>query len=105
MNSASMCQPLLSCVPPLVVVRVPAHDLGQARVEVDAGGEAELLVDLRGVDRIPQVVPLAVGDGPHPAPVGSAEVEQFGGQLPVGELDAAADVVDLTGAASPEHVL
>ena len=46
---------------------------------------------------------LAVGDELHHGPVGAEQAQQMLGDLSVGELHAAADVVDLAGPPSVGH--
>ena len=64
------------------------------------GCVAELVADLGDVDRVAQVVARAVVDLLDAVPVGAGRLEQPAGELLVGQLGAAADVVDLAGAAA-----
>ena len=63
------------------------------------GRVAELAADLGEVHGVAAVVALAVLDVLDHVPVGAAGLEQQVGELPVGQLGAAADVVDLAGPA------
>ena len=64
----------------------------------DLRGVAELAGDLGDVDGVAAVVALAVRDVVDRVPVGAARLEQPVGELLVGQLGPAADVVDLAGA-------
>ena len=72
---------------------VAASPVGEVRLRP----VAELRADLRVVQGVPLVVALAVLDVRDAVPAGPAGRQQQPGQLPVGQLGAAADVVDLAG--------
>src|SRR3954468_6060629 len=97
---------LLERAPPRLVVAVPGHRVGKALLERHLRLVAELGADLVVGQRVAVVVTLAVLDVLDVrVPTATARLEQPLGQLAVGELDAAADVVDLAGAAALEHEL
>ena len=88
--------------PPGLVVAVPGDGLGQALVEVVGGGPAEL-ADPAGVQRVAPVVAWPVGHELDHVLAGAERGQDAAGQLQVGDLVAAADVVDGAGLAAPQH--
>src|SRR4051812_17230164 len=89
-------------LPPAPVLLVPRHGPGQAFVEGHLRRVPELARDLGDVHGVAPVVALAILDALHGVPAGVRGREQPLGQLGVGELGAAADVVDLAGPAALE---
>src|SRR5690606_892860 len=82
-------------LPPGPVLAIPGHRLRQAGGEVLGRAVAQLGGELAVVQRVAGVVTLAVLDVPDHVPALSARLQQQPGQLLVGQLPAAADVVDL----------
>ena len=97
----------LQRLPPGAVVAVPGD--GRARGPSSNGDRrrvAQLVADLGDVQRVPPVVALAVVDAVAPVPVPARSPSSSTlGELPVGQLGAAADVVDLAGPALLERQL
>src|SRR4051812_26574788 len=86
----------LQRAPPRLVIAVPLHRRREPVVEAGPWLVAELRPDLRVVERVTPVVALAVLDVVDVGrPVPTACVEQPLGEIPIGQLDATADVVDL----------
>src|SRR4029450_1305911 len=79
----------------------PGDRLGQALVEVVGGRPAEL-ADPGRVQRVAPVGGGAGGGELEPGPAGPEGGEDAPGQLQVGDLVAAADVVDGPGLAAPQ---
>ncbi len=94
---------LFDGAPPELVGRVPADGALQRFCEIGRPAEAEV-IELRGGDRVAAVVAGAVGDAARRRVVRLAQlVEDDLGDLAVGALVAAADVVDLAGLAVLEQ--
>src|SRR3954447_5002480 len=92
----------LERLPPAAVVAVPTHRRLEGLVEVVFGPPAERL-DLVGADRVAAVVAEAVGDGLDRRLVLAEDGEDAVGQVPVRDLVAGADVVDLADLAPAQH--
>src|SRR5262245_7158465 len=93
----------LQRLPPRAVGLIPGDRLGQPGLERLDRPVPELGADLRTVDRVAPVVALAIRHVLHHVPAGAAGVEQPLGEFLVAEFGAAADVVDLAGAAAEAH--
>src|SRR5206468_2775226 len=86
----------LDRLPPVPVVAVPRDGLRQPVREVSLRRPPEP-AQLRRVDRVAAVVTRTIGDVADERLVGPGQLEDPRGQLPVLDLLAAADVVDLAG--------
>src|SRR6266567_3080779 len=87
---------VLDRTPPPLVLAVPRHRFGESPIEGHFRSPADGL-ELRGVERIPSIVPGPVCHRPDERRGLAEQVEDAVREIDISNLIAAADVVDLAG--------